>query len=515
MESCCVRHTEIAGTARLFTDFLYHFDRVSDFYPSYPLDFQKTLDSAKKIDFPVDRRHAITTALEELNGPSALIEKLRRPETVAVVTGQQAGLYGGPCYAIYKALTAVRYANDLNAAGQPAVPVFWIATEDHDFAEIDHTWVYNRAVEPKKLTAQGNGRPQQPVGGIALSQVPQQELREALAGFPFADEVLELVEKAYQPGRSFGEAFRILIQSLLGDHQVLFIDPMAASVRKIATPFLREAALQAASLSQRVMERSQELIQAGYHAQVHFEGKEASLFFEIQNGRRISLKNRNPADLADQAECLSPNALLRPVMQDYLLPTAVMVGGPAEIAYLAQSAVLYEDLLGRQSVPVARSTFTLFDSRAGKLMDRYRLNLPDVLSHQETFREKIAAKLVPAGLHQEFAIAEKQTQAALDKLSKTVQSFDPTLVAAMETSRRKISYQLEKASRKISRETLRRQHQEQVEIQYLSNSIYPHDHLQERFYSILPFLAQHGPNLVSRIYENIHVSCPDHRVLPV
>ncbi len=515
MESCCVRHTQIPGTSHLFSDFLYNFDRVSDFYPAYPLDPQEIQSAARAVHFPQDRREAIAAALVPLNSDSPLIEKLRRPDTVAIVTGQQAGLYGGPCYTIYKALSAIRCANDLNAAGLSAVPVFWIATEDHDFDEIDHTWVFDSKLQPKKLTAQGNGRPQQPVGNIALTEIPQTQLREQLQHFPFGEEVLSLVEAAYQPGRSFGEAFRILIRSLLGDHRILFIDPLDPGVRKIAGPFMREAALKADLLSRQVMGRSKQLTDAGYHAQVHFEGKDASLFFQIKNGRRTSLKSQNPAQLADQPETLSPNALLRPVLQDYLLPTAAMIGGPAEIAYLAQSAVLYEELLGRQTVALPRSSFTLFDFRSAKLMDRYHLSLPEILNHRDAFRQKIAEKLVPASVHQEFELAEKQTQAALCRLEKTLQQFDPTLQAALEKSRSKISYQLEKTSRKIARETLRRKQQEQTEIDYLCNSVYPHQHLQERFYSILPFLAQHGPNLIDSIYENIHVSCLDHRVLPV
>lgn len=515
MEAACVRHTDIPGTAKLFSDILYHFDRVSGFYPAFPLDFDATLKAARKIDFPDERRAAISDALEALNGPSPLIDQLRRPGTVAVVTGQQVGLYGGPCYTIFKALSAVRIARELTAAGQPAVPVFWIATEDHDFAEIDHTWVFDSRQHPTKLSAEGNPLPQQPVGDVSLTKVPNDRLHGALEGFPFAQDVIQMVEAAYQPGRSFGEAFRILVRSILGDHQVLFLDPMEDAVRHIAAPFLREAALKSSSLAASVIRRSKELIDAGYHAQVHFEGKDASLFFEIRDGKRVSLKNRNPAELADRAESLSPNALLRPVMQDYLLPTAVMVGGPAEIAYLAQSAVLYEELLGRQPVAVPRSAFTLLDARASKLMDRYRLTLPEVLDDEESFREKVAARLVPPTVHREFEMAAKQTGAALDRLSAALNHFDPTLTAALTKSRAKITYQLEKTSRKIARETLRRREQEKENVAYLANAIYPHRHLQERFYSILPFLAQHGPDLIERIYENIHLNCPDHRVLPV
>lgn len=515
MGAGCVRHTGIPGTSKLFSDLLYHFDRVSRYYSAPPFDFDSYLTNAKSIDFPATRRAAIVDALRKTNGSSPLLAKLAQPDTVAVVTGQQVGLYGGPCYTIYKALTAVSIARQMTESGQPAVPVFWIATEDHDFAEIDHTWTFNKQLHPIKVTASGKPLPQQPVGEVAMIDVPNAELRSAITDFPFGDEVMALVDAAYRPGGTFGEAFQLLIRRILGDYEVLFIDPMDEVVRHIAAPFLRDAALKATELKTRVIERNGELVEAGYHAQVHFEGKDASLFFELQGDRRVPLKSRNPATLADAAETLSPNALLRPVMQDYLLPTAVMVGGPAEIAYLAQSAVLYDELLGRQPIAVPRSAFTLFDSRAAKLMDRYRLTLPEVLDDEASFREKAATRLVPPTVQREFESAARQTDAALSRLGTALNTFDPTLTAALDKSRKKIEYQLEKTSRKIARETLRRRKQESEDVTYLTNAIYPHRHLQERFYSMIPFLAQHGPDLIGRIYENIHLNCPDHHVLPL
>jgi uncharacterized protein YllA (UPF0747 family) len=325
----------------------------------------------------------------------------------------------------------------------------------------------------------------------------------------------EMVRRHYRVGATFGEAFIGLVRELLGDHEVLFLDPLRPSIRQIAAPFLAAAAARSNELNDRVVERSKALTAAWYHAQVLFDGKGSSLFFVLEGGRRKPLKAADVTAFTGAPEQLSPNALLRPVMQDFLLPTVAMIGGPAEIAYLAQSAVLYEALLGRQPVALPRAGFTLLDARAAKLMDRYRLRLPDLMRPEASVREQIAAHLAPPALQQTFTDATAELKITLDRVEQALAGFDRTLVDAFATSRRKIAHQLAKSQAKAARELMRRSDREQTDSTYLINEIFPHRHLQERFYSILPFLAQHGPDLVGRVYDNIHVDCFDHHVLPL
>ncbi len=514
MEASCVRHTEIPGTSRLFVDILYHFDRVSRFYPVCPFDLPAILD-APSPEYPAERRAAMADALRRLNGSHPLVDRFAEDGTVAVVTGQQVGLYGGPAYSIYKALTAVAFARKLTESGRPAVPIFWIATEDHDFAEIDHAWIFDSEYKPARISATSNVQPQQPVAEARILSVNHTDIHRSWAEFRFGKEVAALADRCYQPGRTFGEAFRELMTAILGDHAVLFIDPMAPDVRHVAAPFLAGAARRNGALGDRVRERSQELVEAGYHAQVLFEKKDASLFFRIEDGKRLPLKREDPASLASHAEDLSPNALLRPVMQDYLLPTMVMIGGPAELAYLAQSAVLYEDLLGRQPAAVPRSGFTLVDSKAEKALARYQLRLQDTLLPFEQFRDQVANCLVPPALRDSLHAAGGETKSILARLRASLLAFDPTLAASLDKSRAKIEYQFAKSEAKAAREILRRDQRAASDAARLANLLYPHRHLQERFYSILPFLAEHGSGVIDRIYENIHLDCPDHHVLPI
>jgi len=325
--------------------------------------------------------------------------------------------------------------------------------------------------------------------------------------------VAAAVEDAYRPGITMGAGFRALLTKFLGQLGLLFLDPLDPSVRKIAAPLAAKALGSAPQLKARLLERNRELARAGYHAQVHLEEK-TSLFFLLENGERVPLRRKDSDyhDLADRAAEVSPNALLRPVMQDYLLPTVAYIGGPAELAYLAQSQVLYDDLLGRMPVVIARSAFTLLDARAVKLLERYRLAVSETFVNEPALKDRIAHALVPDSVERAFESTAAEVSNRLAALRSELERFDPTLAAALDKSQAKILYQLNKTQHKTERETLRRDQRAQADSNYLAGLLYPHRHLQERFYSILPFLAEHGLDLVDSLYETVRMDCPDHRV---
>jgi bacillithiol biosynthesis cysteine-adding enzyme BshC len=519
MEPACIRHTELPGTSRLFADFTYHFDRVARFYRHDPHNPASLIAAARELDYPEERRQAIVRNLAAQNGQSESLSRLAQPGTVAVVTGQQVGLFSGPAYTIYKALTAARLASELTARGIQAVPVFWLATEDHDFAEVNHAWVFDASRTPVQVRVDGrvdsNGR-QRPVGGITLDRPPVNELTRSLDGFPHAEELAAVVKEAYPSGVTMGAGFRALLAKLLGRLGILFLDPLDPAVREIGAPLVAEALSAAPELKARLLQRNRDLADAGYHAQVHLEEK-TSLFFLLEKGERIPLRRKDSefSELRDRAAEVSPNALLRPVMQDYLLPTAAYIGGPAELAYLAQAQVLYDRLLGRMPVAIARTGFTLLDSRATKLLDRYKLTVPQTFVAEELLKEQIAHALVPDSIERAFEDTSEEFKRRLDRLRQELESFDHTLVAALDKSGAKIVYQLQKARGKTAREILRRDQRAAADAHYLTSLLYPHRHLQERFYSILPFLAEHGLDLVDRLYESVQLDCHDHRVITV
>jgi bacillithiol biosynthesis cysteine-adding enzyme BshC len=314
-----------------------------------------------------------------------------------------------------------------------------------------------------------------------------------------------------------------LLERLLSKQGLLFVDPLDESIRRMAAPLLRDALRDGAQVQAQLLQRNKALEAAGYHAQVHVEAK-TSLAFLLDGERRVTLRRQNGdyaskdrrysvSELSDRAEQLSPNALLRPVVQDYVLPTVAYVGGPAELAYMAQSQVLYKDLLGRMPVMLARAAFTILNARTTKLIDRYGLTVPSFFHGDDGVRETIAGQLVPSALVREFDETQKAMVEALGRLSGNLVSFDATLSAAADKSRTKMLYQLSKIERKTAREALKRNQRAGEEASYMSGLIFPEKHLQERLYSILPFIAQHGLELLDTLYEHVNLECPDHKVL--
>jgi bacillithiol biosynthesis cysteine-adding enzyme BshC len=524
MHCSCVRHTDLPHTSALFADVLYHPDRTAAFY-HHPLrefeDFQK---AAAEVRFTPERRAALVAALRERNPDGPALQMLARPETVAVVTGQQVGLFSGPSYTLYKVLHAVKLAEWLTSRGLPAVPVFWLATEDHDFAEVNHTWVFDRTYTPIKLEMRRTASAQ-PVGGVALANPPLREFRAALDGMPFGEEVSDLVEETYRAGNTMGQAFSELLRRLLARFDVPQVDPMLPVFRELAAPALATAVEQGADLTARVLERNKQLATAGYHAQVHVE-EQTSFFFLLENGKRLALRRVGEeyvlngrrfsiGELAARAASLSPNALLRPVVQDSMLPTVAYIGGPAEVAYLAQSEVIYDAILGRMPLAIPRTGFTILDNRSDKLLTRYGLSLADFFHGEDALRERVATRLAPPALATAMGEAATAVDGALDRLRRELAGFDPTLAVALDRSARKMRYQLGKVERKAGREALRRDARAAQDAASLCGLLYPERHLQERLYSILPFLAKHGLDLVDHVYEAIQLDCVDHRLMVV
>jgi bacillithiol biosynthesis cysteine-adding enzyme BshC len=525
MQCTCVRQTDLPNTSKLYSDLIYRFDRVGDLYTGAPNNLD-AIARAAEFSFPDDRRAALIDALAPLNEGNPSLSELARAGTVAIVTGQQVGLFSGPAYTVYKALTAIRIARCLAERGVPAVPVFWLATEDHDFAEIDHSWVFGADYRPVRLrveSPESNGA--RPVGGVPLGDIPIEQLRSALAGLPFADEAVALVERAYRPGETMGSAFAAFIRELFAPYGLLLIDPMEPAIRAIAAPLMREAVERMPELAEALIARSGELVERGYHAQVLVDNK-TSLAFLLEDGHRIALRRSgdvfsaprrkySTAELAANAEHLSPNALLRPVIQDYLLPTAAYVGGPAELAYLAQSQVLYKKLLGRQPVAFPRAGFTLLDERAARRMAKYRLSPADVFVPERVLRERIGRQLIPPDLRRRLEETKDAFRVAFDALENDLRGFDISLAGAVGTGRRKIEYQAAKIARKTEAQMLLKDKQAQRDTSALHGLLFPEDHLQERLYSIVPFLAKFGPGLVSEIYEYVGIECPDHQFATV
>ena len=534
VKSECLPFSRIPHTTQLFADFLSAYPKVQQFSPQSPFFQQWFKDEARGIRYDSARREQVSAILHrqnELWGASARtfenIDRLRHG-AAALVTGQQVGLFGGPPFSIYKALTAVKLADLATRGGVDCVPVFWLATEDHDLNEVNQVSIPGADASLEKFVAEVQAMTDAPVGGIAFSEDVQSLLQRAAQLLGDSDIVVAL-RHSYRSGQSFGSAFARLFAELFAEWGVILLDASDPELHRIALPVYRSAIERAAELDDALLARGRELDGAGYHQQVKVTSTSA-LLFALRDGARVPV-HRNSAgsefeiggekisqrELLEQIdsapEDFSPNVLLRPVVEDYVLPTLAYTGGSAEVAYFAQAAVVYEKLLGRVTPVIPRFSATLVEPKLRSLLDRYELGLPDVFHGPEQLREQLAARALPSELRSAFADAEASLKKSLALVRSSLERLDKTLVDAAENAEVKIQHQLESLRAKAARAELRQAEVLSRHAQLLSNALYPNKALQEREIAGIYFLSRYGKDLLRNLYDSIHADCLDHQVI--
>jgi len=531
--------SQIPHSTRLFLDYLSYAPSARGFYPRATHFSDWIKDEAQLVRYDEGRRRKVSEILERQNrawGASAKtlarIERLRRGAVVAV-TGQQVGLFGGPLFSIFKALTAVKLAEKATAAGVECVPVFWLATEDHDLAEVNHVSLLAETGVPERLVAESRGLDDAPVGMVRLG--PEIEtVVERAAWLLGESEVTAWLREAYAPGETLGSAFARLFARLFGEWGVILLDPADKEFHELAKPLFRAAIERSVELDQALLARGKALEAAGYHQQVKVTAA-TTLLFQIKEGARTVVRRRSNAanggefmvgdervaagELLDridsEAEKFSANVLLRPVVQDYLLPTLVYTGGAAEVAYFAQAGVVYEKLLGRVTPVLPRFSATLVDSKAKRILDRYGLGLPDLFHGPEKLRDVMAKRALPPDLQARFGEAKAAVEKSLESVRESLTQLDPTLTEAAARAAAKMSYQVTRLEGRAARAELRRNEIVTRHADALSNALFPHKALQEREIAGVSFVARYGTGLLRDLYETIRTDCHDHQVIEV
>jgi bacillithiol biosynthesis cysteine-adding enzyme BshC len=522
----------VPHTTRLFADYLNDFPKVRQFYSRPPVFREWVADESRRLRYDGERRRRVADVLERQNRQWGASQKALdslasfRAGAAAVVTGQQVGLFGGPLFSILKAFTAVRLAADATAAGIPCVPVFWLATEDHDLAEINHVTLPAADDAVQTLTTDAHGAENSPVGTIQLGQGIEVAL-ETAAGLLGASEVTDILRESYRPDETLGSAFARLFARLFRDWGVILLDAADPELHAIATPVYRAAALGAADIDNALFERGKALHAAGYHEQVKVTPS-STLLFCMRDGARVPVHRADgqftinsdrlaPPDLLARIAAapheFSANVLLRPVVQDYLLPTLAYTGGPAEVAYFAQAAVVYEELLSRITPVLPRFSATVVEPHAARLLQEYKLALTDLFPGEEHVRELIATRSLPAGLESGFEQAEAVLDAALQHIRESLQQLDPTLVGAEERAASKMRYQLRRLLTRAARAELRRNQEITRHAVQLSASLFPNRTLQEREIAGIYFLARYGLELLNALYDCMQTACLGHQIV--
>ncbi|HZP03723.1 MAG TPA: bacillithiol biosynthesis cysteine-adding enzyme BshC [Terracidiphilus sp.] len=462
------------------------------------------------------------------------LEALRQ-EAGTVVTGQQVGLFGGPLFTPLKAATAIGRARQASAAGHSHIALFWLAGEDHDFAEINNV-TFPAGRELRKLVYQQEPEAARPVGPIVFDESITPLVEQAIDMLGADDSIAALFE-GYQPGRTFAEAFATFYSRAFAAQGLLIIDAGGREFHRLGAPVLRAGIERADELHAALLERNQALEAAGYHAQVAVTPQSSLLFLlDEKTGARVALKRIAPtaaepqglwradhesystADLVGildaEPERISPSALLRPIFQDFLLSSSAIVGGPAEIAYFAQSAVLYERILGRRTPAVARLSATLIEPSVAELLRRHELSLERVFSEDcDSLAKLLAARSMPIETKQRLAAAGNALDEELNVLVDWMQAQDKGLGQSAETAASKIRYQMNRlrtlaANFQLQREASLTRHAEAI-----TQALFPGSILQERVHGAAYYFARYGLELAEIFCDQAADGCPGHKAI--
>ena len=533
----CLPFTQIPHSTRLFTDFLSYTPSVQPFYPRPPQFGDWLKDEAARISYDPSRRERVTAILERQNkswgaSPKTLdnLQRLRKG-AAAVVTGQQVGLFGGPMFAFYKALTAVKLAEQATAAGVDSVPVFWLATYDHDLAEVNHVALPGPDGALQTLATSSHDAPGAPVSAVRLGDeiLPVVEQAASLLG---ESEALQILREIYRPGETLGTAFARFYARVFAEWGVIVLDASDPELHRVAEPIYRAAIERADELAAALLARGEALEAAGYHQQVKVTSSSV-LVFTLQNGARTPIHRRGDGEfvigsdpgaekllaadlihrIASASEQFSPNVLLRPIVQDYLLPTLAYTGGAAEVAYFSQVGAVYELLAGRVTPIVPRYSATLVEPKLQRLLEKHGIAVADVFNGPEALRQQLAARGLPQDLQAAFDATNQSLTTNLGAIREKLERLDRTLVDAAQTAISKMQHQLEKLQTQAARAEAQKSELVGRHAETLSHALYPDKGLQERGIGGVYFLARYGQDLLRQLHDSIQPDCHDHQIV--
>ena len=533
-----IRH--LPGTSSLLRDYIHTFARLAPFFDEDPQTPDAYQEHAKRRDLRSYRRRDLCEVLRRQNAswkaPAIVqqhIDELGQPRAVAILTGQQTGLFGGPLYTLYKALTAVALAARLRQELQrPVMPVFWMVSEDHDVAEVDHIHLADRggAVVSVRHASWGSPNGFMPAN-LSLGPDVQKTLDRVWDLIPsteFTPPLREALAQTFAPERTLADAFAHWMMRLLGEFGLVLTDGGDPALKRLATHILDQELKEAPRSSQCILEASESLRATGYPVQIEARPDGVNCFL-LRQGRwalakeredfliRESQERMSAAELQrlvqDEPERLSPNVALRPIVQDAVFPTIAYIAGPGELAYFAQLRGVYQAFDVPMPLIVPRAFVSLIEPRVAKLLERFRVSLPDLSQDPEQLASRIIRTLLPADFNAALAKARQSTGAIFHEVAEAIAAVDPTLKATVGQAAGHFQGHLDQLERKAVQALKRREGEARRQVQRLCEALMPGGKPQERVFPILPFLAKYGPGLIQTLKAAIDGPGWEHRMI--
>lgn len=541
---------------RLAADYAYNFARVAPFFAGDPSARDSWVEAISRAQAHPRRRDEVAAMLvaqqRRRDAPSPAIaaaERLREPRTVAIVTGQQAGLFGGPLFTLLKAITALKIAQHVGREyGVPASAVFWIDAEDHDWDEVRGCGVLDADLQFRTIQlAALPGAAETSVASVALDESIDRaiaELSGALAGTEFTSALLQQLRTAYRPGVGMADAFGRWLESVLGAHGLVVFDSSDPAAKPLASPVFERELQNPGRTAALAAEAGVALAASGYHAQVTPLAESVALFYldhassplragpstSLRAGGRRSIRRRG-ADLAvgdttTTAEALlrelatkpasfSPNVLLRPVVQDTLLPTVCYVAGPSELSYLAQLHEVYRQFGVPMPLVVPRASATIIDAAGARFLTKYELPLEAFQPQDEAALNRLLEAQLPASVEKALDSAADAIREQMAAVVTSVPTIDPTLEGAARSTVARMEHDLATLRTKIIQAAKRRHETLRRQFIRVRDQAFPGGQPQERSVGFVYFLNQYGPALVDRIAAELPLGMGHHWVLTI
>jgi bacillithiol biosynthesis cysteine-adding enzyme BshC len=492
----------------------------------------------KNILIEILKRQNVTFGAGEQTASN--IELLKDENTFAVVTGQQVGLYTGNLYTILKTITAVKLAVDLkNRFPQyNFVPVFWLESEDHDLDEANHINLINRQNEVVRIGFE-NGPPADeesaskknlaPVGSIkfdaSINELNEQ-LKISLIDTDFKEKLLEKISSFYCEGNDYKHAFASFMNWIFKDHGLVFIDCSDDEVKKLLTPVFEKELNTSPRLCEDIIKTSAEL-EKGYDLQV--KPKVINLFF-IHNGNRLLIEPRDNDRFAlknskrrfekeelmnilfENPELFSPNVILRPICQDYLLPTVAYVGGPSEISYFAQLKTAYEHYDITMPVIYPRTSVTVLENKVKKFLHNFDMSFEDIFN-EKILVSKVVDKLSEIKVEDELAKTLDEINRIFYDLKNLASKIDKTLTNTADNIKDKLISGIESFKGKLISAQAKKSETTTNQIDKVTNNIYPMGSLQERVINVTYFLNKYNDEFIKKLFDEIDINSFNHQVI--
>jgi bacillithiol biosynthesis cysteine-adding enzyme BshC len=525
----------------LAADYAFAHGQLSAFFAGNPADtaaWTAAIARARQHPRPRGEVADILQAQQQARGAPAdalaASALLRDPASVAVVTGQQAGLFGGPLFTLLKALTAIRLAEDLRARHNvPAVPVFWIDAEDHDWNEVRQCTVLDGELAVRPVAAgELPGTNAGPIARVVLDESIAQTLDVLAATLPeteFTASVLGDLRRAYRPGVGMADAFGRWLESVLGPRGLVVYDASdPRSKPLVASVFARELA-SGGETSRLAARAGRALQERGYHMQVTPQ-EDATALFHLNAGREPIRVDGGNGFLVDDTRLsreallaraqeapheFSPNVLLRPIVQDSLFPTVCYVSGPSELAYLGQLKDVYAAFGIPMPLIVPRATATIVDANAMRFLTRHGLPLESLRARDEAALNELLASQLPPDVEGSVERVSRVLEEQMAQVASAVTAIDATLEGATRSALGRMQDDLKKLQGKIIQaakkkdDTLRRQ------FHHAQAQTFPEGHPQEREIGFVYFLNKYGPTLIDRLSELLPGEQGTHYVLTI